>query len=87
MCYVISEVALFVGEYWLPDLLIVLLVQGISDVFAYPSLESLNNCPISPLKIILGFPSTDLRCYACCYTRWMCAGGLNRLDVVEAQFC
>ena len=82
MCYVLSEVASLVAKRWLLDLLIMLLVQDILDVFVYRSIESLNHCPISPFKTIIGFPSTDLHCCAGCYGMWICVGRLNWLYIV-----
>ena len=81
-----SERPTLESERRLSDLLVILQVQGVSDVFAYSSLEASENGIISMLEIICGFPSTDHSCYAACYGGWVYGGRLKWLDIVEARF-
>ena len=60
MIYVVFEGVPLVTEHCLPALLIILQVQGVSDIFGYPSLEPVEYGPIFPLKIVVSFPSLDL---------------------------
>ena len=60
MLYVVPEGAPLVAERHLPSLLIILQVQGVSNIFAYPYFETFKYNPISPLKIVVGFASLDL---------------------------
>ena len=60
MLNVMPEGTALVAEWYLSDLLMILEVQGVLDVLAYPSLETSTHGMILSLEIVVGFPSADL---------------------------
>ena len=60
MIDVMPEGAALVAERHLSDLLVILQVQGVLDIFTYTSLDTSKNGIILTLKIVVRFPSADL---------------------------
>ena len=86
MLNVVSERAPLVSECLLSDLLIILQVQGVPDVFTYPSLETSEYRIVLSCKIIVGFPSADIRYCVAYYVRRVYGGRLSWLDMVDVRF-
>ena len=82
-----SERPTLESEHRLLDLLVILQVQGVSDIFAYSSLDASENGIISTLKNVCGFPSAYHSCYVACYGGWVYGEQLKWLDIFEACFC
>ena len=68
MLYVVPEGVPLVAEHCLLNLLVILQVEGVSDVFAYSSFESFNHGPIVAVEYHCRLPkfrSVTTCCLAC----------------------
>ena len=80
---VVSEEAFLEDRRQLLDLLIVLEIQCISDIFVYCSLKTFTYQSIPSFKIIIHVPGTYLRWYCTYYDSWMHIVRLNWFNIIE----